>query len=242
MAATAPAPAATNWAAVIEGHLLVGLGALLATKIWYGQLPLYIHPRYTPLVLVTATLILLIGGIRLWQIADPPQQVRGRGATHALLLAPLVLGVLLPIKPAGSSLIDPSQLNRLGRTYQPASATPVGDTAGWTLLDWMYARYTMKAEQIGGTPVDVVGFVYRTPETPPGEFFVVRYTLACCVADRSGVSLLVRWPGAETLQNDHWVRVRGAVEAQPNEAVLELAVADARVEPVPQPDEPYLYP
>ena len=240
--ATAPAQTATNWSAAIEGHLLVGTGALLLAKVWYDQLPLYIHPRYTPLVMVTACAILLIGGVRLWQIADAPQPVHGRSKAYALLLAPLLLGALLPVKPAGSALVDPSQLNRLGRGYQPTSAMAVDDTTTWTLLDWMYARYTLKAEEIGGKPVDVVGFAYRTAETPPGEFFVIRYTLACCVADRSGVSLPVRWSGAETLQNDHWVRVRGTIEVHPRDGAPELVVTNAEVEPVAQPSEPYLYP
>src|SRR5215213_9721038 len=89
-----PAQAGTNWAAGIEGCLLVGWSAMLLRKGWDGQLPLYIHPRYAPLILITALLTLLIGGYRLMQIGEPPQPLRGRSGLYGLLLAPLLLGAL----------------------------------------------------------------------------------------------------------------------------------------------------
>src|SRR5215210_400706 len=97
----------TNWAALIEGCLLVGIGTMLLRKFWDGQLPLYIHPRYTPLILLTALVTLLIGLFRLLQTSAAPQPLRGRAGIYGLLLAPLLLGVLIPAKPAGSALIEP---------------------------------------------------------------------------------------------------------------------------------------
>src|SRR5690242_19563144 len=105
MAPTNASQAETNWAAGIEGCLLVGIGAMLLRKFWDGQLPLYIHPRYTVLVLATALALLLIGGFRLWQTGAARQSLGGRIGVYGLLLTPLLLGVLIPARPAGSALL-----------------------------------------------------------------------------------------------------------------------------------------
>ncbi|HEX6288449.1 MAG TPA: TIGR03943 family protein [Herpetosiphonaceae bacterium] len=238
-------PTTTNWAALIEGCILAGLGAMLLRKTWDGQLPLYIHPRYTTLLLATSILVLLIGAFRLWQTGEGAQPLRGRLSVYGLLLAPLLLGVLIPAKPAGSALVDPRQMNNVGRGYTKPSALANDDSTKWTLYDWLFARYTLKPDEARGKAVDVVGFVYRDPngqQTAADEFYVVRYTLACCVADRTNVSLPVKWSDATTLPNDQWVRVTGKIDLRPGEGPPEFVVTEARVEAVPQPSEPYLYP
>lgn len=237
------APTPTNWQAGIEGCLLIGMGTLLARKTWDGQLPLYIHPRYVPLVLASALAVLLIGAARLLQVGAAPQgRPAPRGGVYALLLAPLLLGVLIPARPAGSALLDPRQLNTAGRGYRGANLLVAADSRRWTLYDWMFARFTLAPEDLRGRPVDLVGFVYHAPGQPADEFFVTRYAVACCVADRTSLSLAVRWPQAAGLPNDRWVRVSGSVALRPAQGPPELVVADAQVAPVPQPDEPYLYP
>jgi len=241
MAIASTTKRATNWAAELDGYLLAGIGAMLLRQARIGQLPLYVHPRYSPLIVTTGVVMLLLGGFRLFQRTQAPEELQRRLPIYGLLLAPLLLGVLIPAKPAGSALIDAQQLNTVGRTYGREAAPISDDTARWNLLDWMYARYTLAPEQTDGKPVDVVGFVYRAPGQSGEHFSVVRYTLACCVADRRGVSLPVQSAGADGLRNDQWVRVTGNIVAQPGEGMAELTVVDAQVIPVEQPKEPYLY-
>ncbi len=214
---------------------------MLLRKTWSGQLPLYVHPRYTPLILVTAVVLLLLGVVRLWHMSGAPEGVHKRIGIYALLVAPLALGVLIPAMPAGSSLVDPTQLNSVGRMYQANTTISTEDTTQWTLLDWTYARYNVAPQAADGKAVDVIGFVYREPGQHADEFMVVRYTLACCVADRRGVSLPVRWASASMLANDQWVPVTGTIEARANQGVADLTIVDAQVQPVQQPEAPYLY-
>ncbi|HEY0736903.1 MAG TPA: TIGR03943 family protein [Herpetosiphonaceae bacterium] len=237
-------PSLMNWTALIDGCLLAGIGAMLLRKTLDDQLPLYIHPRYTSLVLATAVLLIVIGLFRLWQAGEQPQPLRGRLNMYGLLLAPLLLGVLIPAKPAGSALVDLQQMNNVGRGYRGVTTFVGDDSSRWTLLDWLFARYTLTTEEATGKPVDVVGFVYRDPERPAtaDEFYVVRYTLACCVADRTSVSLPVQWDQAAALPNDQWVRVIGTLDVRSSDGPPEWIVTEARVEPVAQPSEPYLYP
>jgi putative membrane protein len=235
----------TNWIAVIEGCIFVGIGAMLLRKTWDGQLPLYIHPRYTALIAITATALLLIGAVRLWQTSDGEDGIalRTRVGVYGLLLAPLLLGVLIPAKPAGSALVDPKLLSGTGRGYRTTNAIATDDSTQWTLVDWMFARYTLKPEEARGKPVDVIGFVYHAPDQPADELHVVRYTLACCVADRTVVSLPVKSAQGAALTDNQWIRVTGTIDTRPvADGPDELYVADAKIEVVPQPEEPYLYP
>jgi putative membrane protein len=235
----------TNWAAIIEGCLTVGLGTMLLRKVWDGLLPMYIHPRYTILVAITAAVLLLIGAARVWQAGAGGLEspLRNRIGMYGLVLAPLLLGILIPATPAGSALVDPQQLNVSRRGYRAPQALPTDKTGQWTLMEWMFARFLLEPEDVAGKPVDVIGFVYHAPDAPADEFYVVRYTVACCIADRTSVSLPVRAENAAALPNDRWVRVRGVIEQRPvAEGKDEIVVVDAQIETVPQPPEPYLYP
>src|SRR5262245_3431821 len=147
MTTTSATPQATNWAAGIEGCILVGTGAMLLRKGWEGQFPLYIHPRYTLLVLATALVVLLIGLFRLMQSSTTPQALRDRTGIYGLLLTPLLLGVLIPARPAGATLVDPRQLNNVGRGYRGTNPLVGADSTHWTLYDWMFARATLTPEQ-----------------------------------------------------------------------------------------------
>jgi uncharacterized repeat protein (TIGR03943 family) len=243
MATAARSQQTGSRATLIEGCLLVGIAAMLLRKVWGGQLPLYIHPRYTVLVAVTAIALLVIGEVRLWQTSRATHSARRRLGVYGLLLMPLLLGVLIPAKPAGSALVDPRQLTNFGRGYRSVTIRADSNTAQWTLLDWNFARVTLTPKHAQNKPVDVTGFVYRDGSLLADQFYVVRYTLSCCVADRMAASLLVTWPDAATLQNDTWVRVTGAINAQSGEAdsLPIFTVAGAEVEPVEQPKDPYLY-
>lgn len=228
---------------LIEGCLLVGIGAMLLRKVWGGQLPLYIHPRYTVLVAVTAVVLLIIGEVRLWQTSRSEGSAQSKIGIYGLLLMPLLLGVLIPAKPAGSALVDPRQLNNFGRGYRSVTINANSDTTQWTLADWNYARVTLQPEQAQGKAVDVVGFVYHDDSLSDNQFYVVRYTLSCCVADRTAASLLVTRADASTLNNDAWVRVSGIIDAQAGESddMPIFSITEAHVELVDQPKDPYLY-
>jgi putative membrane protein len=227
---------------MIEGFLLGNIGAMLLGKLWYGQLPLYIHPRYSWLIGVTAVVMIVLGVVRLWGAGEAGPGGRGRWGLFALLAAPLLFGTLIPVKPVGSALIDPSQLNAGGRDFGRSRAIVSADTREWSLFDWMIARYVYAPDDARGKPVDVIGFVYHAPGAPEGEFQVVRFTVACCVADRRGVSLPVTSAAAATLPEDTWVRVTGVITTRGTDEEAEFVVEDATVEVVPQPADPYLYP
>jgi uncharacterized membrane protein YcgQ (UPF0703/DUF1980 family) len=54
--------------------------------------------------------------------------------------------------------------------------------------------------------------------------------------------MLVEWDQAESLQQDAWVQVKGPVDAVSFDNGVSPLIRAEAVEPVPQPDQPYLYP
>jgi putative membrane protein len=87
----------------------------------------------------------------------------------------------------------------------------------------------------------VIGFVYHDPRLSEGQFMVGRFTITCCVADALAVGMVVAWPEAKDLPDNHWVRVQGAVQTVLLDGQT-LPLIDAEtVEIIPEPQQPYLF-
>jgi uncharacterized membrane protein YcgQ (UPF0703/DUF1980 family) len=56
------------------------------------------------------------------------------------------------------------------------------------------------------------------------------------------MSLLVRWPDAAALEDNEWVQVAGLIDATHMDNRNLPSLDAANVEPIPSPDQPYLYP
>ena len=92
-----------------------------------------------------------------------------------------------------------------------------------------------------GRAADVVGFVRHNPRHPFDGFFVARFVIVHCVVDAVGASLPVAWPTGAILPEKGWVRVRGRLGAITLEGREYPALIASSVEPIPQPDDPYLF-
>lgn len=228
-----------NYVALAEVILLGGTATLLLTKWLRGQLSFYIHPRYTALMVVAALVLLLMAAVRLRGVFSQPA---GRLSWAYLLLAtPLLLGTLVPARPLGADTLAGRgvELNSVGTSGRAASLG--GDTARWNLLDWSTAL-TVRGDELAGSPADVVGFVFHDEALGPDAFYVVRYVVTCCAADGAGVGLPVQWAGGAALAENSWVRVRGSIAGATLAGADQPALVAEAVEPVEQPENPYLYP
>jgi putative membrane protein len=234
-----PTERAINWPALIETALLGIAATVLLAKVLHGVLIFYIHPRYTPLIIACSVLLLLVAGMRASTIFSfTPESLRGRSGYYVLLAIPLLLGTFVPARPLGANVLA----NGTDVAGALSASAPIDDnTAQWNLLQWATAL-SVRGDQLNGTAVDVVGFVFHDPAHPLNGFFVVRYVIICCTADGNGVNLPVVWKSTSAPKVDTWVRVRGVlgvtiIDDKPVPAVLATAV-----EPVTQPANPYLYP
>lgn len=233
-------PRPINYAALAEVLLLSGTGALLTVKWMRGALDFYIHPRYTVLVLLAALVLFLMGGVRLRDLFAPQANRRLNGL-HLLLALPLLLGVLVPAQPLGADTLAGRGLDL--STAPLLSQQPVeGDPAQWNLLQWAMAL-PVQGEELSGETVDVVGFVFQDERMGRDAFYVARYVITCCAADGTAAGLPVQWPDGEALPADTWVRVQGTLaRITTGDGLTIPAIAATSVEPVDQPESPYLFP
>jgi len=150
-------------------------------------------------------------------------------------LVPLAVGFALPVRGLNDlaavqrGAADPAMMAELA-SQRELEATEKQGEYNWTTVLGLAQRLALpRPEKVGA-----MGFVVRTPTTPPGHFLLVRFLITCCAADASPAAVLVRWPKAETLKGNQWVKVYGQTE--PKGKVL---AADEVIE-VSEPKKPYL--
>lgn len=227
-----------NGAALSETLLLGGFGVMLLLKAGGGVLAYYIHPRYAPLVIAGALVLLLLAAVRARAIGAGGESARGRWPGYLLLLLPLLIGLFVPARPLGADALpaDTTVTSGAGQGGIPLD----GDTADWTLLQWGTAL-AVGGRDIRGAAVDVTGFVYQHPQRTFPGFTVARYAIVCCIADVKGIGVPVAWPAGGALPVNGWVRVRGTFGRTTIGGQETPAILATTVEPVAQPAEPYLY-
>jgi len=165
----------------------------------------------------------------------------------ALVLLPIVLGVVVPPQPLGAAAIGNREVNVTSTgSALPAAvrAAAAKDAADKNQLDWLntFAGSAHPAEDFAGQPVDVIGFVFRDERFGANQFMVTRFVVSCCVADANVAGMVVETPDAAALAADQWVQVRGVLApGQLGERSLPVVVA-ASITPVDAPPQPYLYP
>lgn len=225
-----------NWTAAIEAALLGGIGVMLLAKALHGVLVFYIHPRFTSLIVLVGVALLVMAGVRARStLGRAPEPTR---AGTALLAIPLLLGVLVPVRPLGANALQgTTELNGTLGAVLPEDS----NSEQWNLLQWATA-ISIRGDELEHAPADVTAFVYHDPARPFDGFFAVRYVITCCSADGSGVALPVVWKGGAALPADSWVRIRGALGSVDIGSSAEPALVATSVEQIPPPEFPYLYP
>lgn len=228
-----------NRSVLLEAGIFGLAAVVLLAKIARGTLIFYLHPRYTPLIITCALVLLLVAALRLRTVFTPATGPGISWGRYALFSVPLVVALLVPARPLGASVLQ-------GTAGDPgvalSAAAPDDDnTTGWNILQLTMAL-SVRGEALRGKPVDLVGFVYHDPVRPLEGFFAVRYVVVCCTADGNGASIPVAWKDGTALRNDSWVRVRGTLGMTLVNGQPELAVLASAVHAIPQPADPYLYP
>jgi putative membrane protein len=240
--------------ASLQACLLGALGLFFLDKIWTGTLFWYINQRFLFVVLAAGLGFLVLMQTQLFiQHAGQPAEENAAPTPghnpgwHWLVLAiPLLLGIVVPARPLGSTALANKGINTTAPL--PASADrPALDTqfasTERNIVDWIRAyNYETDPAVYDGQPADVIGFVYHDSRLPAGQFLVGRFTVSCCVADALGIGMIVVWPQAEDLDGNAWVRVRGPVEATTLAGRPIPSILATTLEPVPQPEQPYLFP
>lgn len=248
-----------RWVQVI---IMVAFGLFLAERIWSGAVFFYINERFLPLIAFGVLGAIMLAGGALWAARQKddhehlePDHEHAHDHVHApprfplgtvlLVALPIMLGVLIPARPLGATAIDQKGLNVTGPLVVSGGAAAKLEIApeDRSILDWMRAfNYAADPAVFTNQPADVIGFVYRPEQLTSSQFLVSRFVVTCCAADGSAVGVLVEWPQATNLEENGWVRVRGPINVGALDGKPIPLITAASIEPVPQPDQPYMYP
>lgn len=247
-----------------QSALIGATGMMLLVKVASGTLPFYVHVRYTPLILATGVVLILLALLHGWFTlrggAEPhdhdhePHDHHGprswRSPAMLALLLPILLGLLVPSRALSGAAIDSRGFGTGGsgmRTVQSVArdgvALGIPDPSSWTMLDWVNALlYEPDNPRLQGQPIELTGFVWRRAEQGGDHFVVSRFVVSCCTADSLAIGLPVLWAGTGDLKNDQWVRVSGTVGLAEIEGKEEAVILATDVSLIDQPAEPYVYP
>lgn len=229
---------------------------------------LYINQRFVPLVLLAGVGMLFLAQVMLRERPSSTSvQELQAGETHSghdheqgedrrsgwmlwLVALPLLIGVLVPVRPLSSSALSSRGVNF---SAGPGARTSAGSGSEngvvllppeqRSVLDWL-RRFGEGSHPSSpdGEAADITGFVYHDPRLETTQFMVSRFAIACCVADAMALGMVVDWPGAEGLPDNQWVRVRGTVYGLQMDGKTIPAIHASQVEAVPAPEQPYLFP
>lgn len=248
----------------VQAMLLLLLGLFFVDTMLSGRITNYVNQAFAWLGWFAGIVFLLLGILNVVELLREPPHHEGDAMNVASVLAnlnvpsapswavlsviavPLVLGVLVPARPLGASAIAASGFNTsLSGASGSSAASFAIPPEQRNVLDWVRSfGNAASLSEFAEQPVDVVGFVYRDVELDStSQFFIMRFTVSCCVADASSLGLIIESATAQTLQADTWVRVKGKIQLKAARGQAEVPVIQAAsVEVVDQPEHPYLYP
>jgi putative membrane protein len=241
----------------LRAALLFGLGLYFVYNIVSGNLANYVNMRFAWLSYVAAAIFLLLGLSHAYALLPTGKRKRKNDEpahhdhNHAqiswtalgVVAIPLVLGTLIPSRPLGAAAVDGDLTLNSAAAQNVATTTLTIAPLNRNVLDWLRVfNASTDYSEIEGQPADVIGFIYREPTFADDQFMLARFTISCCVADASAIGMPVAWADTTSLPADSWVRVKGTLEVgQFRGDDVPILKADS-VEPIPQPEHPYLYP
>lgn len=178
-----------------------------------------------------------LGTLRTYREPEPLTWREGSGL--AALLCPLLAVVLIPAPSLGArAAAARSPGSVLAADALVPSAANADDPIGFVDIHYASAseQYAASLGLVDGTPIQLTGFVTHDAETPAGGFTLTRFAVFCCAADAIPYSVPVDTVRAN-YEDDTWLRVTGRLYAVDGRYVLRPRM----IEPVREPQDPYIY-
>jgi len=219
----------------MELTILVAWIAFFGFVLLTHRLPLYINPKFTMLPIL-ASLILL--GMVLASIFGKGHDAHEHPvgwASGSWNMLPIILGIVIAPASLGSFVaghrggISTGGAGNTGIMLNLASA---GDYQDVDVRQLANAGHISKGKVcVEGQIPDDGGALGKT-SCP-----LIHYVMTCCVEDLQTVGVTMNYPAGFKPTAGQWVRVRGTADRTPTGVVV---TADT-IEPIDQPDPPYLY-
>jgi uncharacterized repeat protein (TIGR03943 family) len=258
-----------NWLLPWLDVLAIAAWGILMLKYWLtGKLNLLIHPNYFWLVIAGGLGLLIVGGLKGWEllrrryaIRSSPQHITlfPPGFSSTLLLAAAILGLLItPRVFASQTAIQRGVTDFLGATRsQPQAFRSSVRPEERSLLDWVRTLNVYpEPDAYAGQKVNLQGFVIHSPELPQEYLLLSRFVITCCAADAYPVGLPVKLNGNKAAESsdrflpaqnrqiylpDTWLEVEGKMITENLGGKRQLTIQASSLKQIPEPKNPYDY-
>ena len=234
----------------------IGAWGLVLTKLWLsGQLFLLIHPNYIPLTIIAGILLLAIGAIEAWRVAQKRQYKPSDSQKHinlikpslgsSLLLFVAILGLVISPRPFTSEkAIHRGVTDSLAdaRTI-PQSFKSSNRPEERTLVEWVrtISAYP-EPDAYVGQKVKLTGFVVHAPDQPDNMFLITRFVITCCAADVYPVSLPVKIADSRAkYPPDRWLQIEGQADVDSTNGNRQVVIVANNITAIAEPKNPYDY-
>lgn len=229
-------------------HSRVSAGVVLgawAGLFWFllasGRWSLYLSTRTFWVVPVGAVLLTIatVGRLATARIAVTAPIPNATTWTLGVIALPVVLILVLP-----PATLSGYALGRRGGFVGSGVSVSTSDIASGTLsfIDVAAAQSSKSGmaalRSRAGEQVTLEGFLWRQDGAAADEILLTRYVVTCCVADATSAQVRVVNVPPGRFQPDDWVRVIGRIYPLGSEILVDAN----NVQPIPQPDRPYLTP
>jgi len=226
--------------------ITLAISAYLIRLYITGANAYYINPGYFKFNLIMAVilLIIVIATFR-WKL----------GKIRILSSLPIIFLFLM-------TLLPPQALQASGASNRDGGGTTGGsdeanvspllsrDTTTLRVIDWVKLKnYQTDLDSIKGQLVDVIGFVYYSPDNSDiyakDNLLIGRYVITCCAVDANTYGLEVAKISADgtdlskKVSSNDWVRIKGSWEIVTRDNTKFAIIKATEVTKVDKPQFPY---
>lgn len=122
------------------------------------------------------------------------------------------------------------------------AASPEPNPLKRNVLQW---RRIITAERdpvrvFSGQPIDIIGFVHRTPQDAPESFTLSRQIIRCCMADATPSGLVVYSSKALSYPTNCWLRVQGVFGGRSLNDTLTLVIEPTHIKRIREPKKRFI--
>ncbi len=219
-------PAATSVTLVSTAIILLSIE---------GKLTLYSHPRFTLFALIAAACVLVA------TILYAPQKSRSTPIDFVVVVVFLGLLLALPPKSLTSRTASTRTFDRSATHYRaPLSALEnlALNTKNFSFRDWyVITQESTNVSKLAGKEISIDGFITTTDVRD--IVIISRFVMTCCAVDARPIGIPVQSAlFSQTLTENSWVHIDGALDTDSSE---NLIIKPSAVRRIDEPKDPYVY-
>jgi uncharacterized repeat protein (TIGR03943 family) len=247
----------------LDALAILAWGVLLL-KYWItGKLSILIHPNYFGLTLAGGIGLMVIGGLKTWELLKLDRTTKQSRTSPAnkslritlfppsigstLMLSVALIGLLTTPRTFTSQtalergLTEALPITRL----QPQEFRNTTKPEQRSLVEWVrLLNFNPEPDTYRGQKVKVQGFVIHPPNIAEEYMWIGRFIITCCAADAYPIGLPVKLligQSRAAFAPDSWLEIEGETIVEELQGKRKLIIQASSLKPIPEPKNPYDY-